>query len=311
MASIANLSTHGGMRRASAEPLTSSTLASSTDNETESDTRDSSDTNTTADVSHGAASPTLVTTDSAEPLPTIAIMKPSTFYNQWELLPTLPPSASQFMDEMENTTNCTSPDLSLQRTLAAYLRCPGRNSLRLVNQHELDRLRKRFMKLDRVMAQARWIVEKFLQIPQIANNPLASRMIAIFDDDGGRFPGARWPERCSAVEADARRSYDISQASFPSYRAFFEECATLPPKVAFKVYDIDRDGYILNGELFFVLKMIVGNNVKDTQLQQTMDKTIIEANKDGDGKLSFRRVYADGRKDPNGAIRSLLIVQSF
>lgn len=27
--------------------------------------------------------------------------------------------------------------------------------------------------------------EEFLSIPQIANNPLASRMIAIFDEDGG------------------------------------------------------------------------------------------------------------------------------
>ena len=27
--------------------------------------------------------------------------------------------------------------------------------------------------------------EEFLQIPQIANNPLSHRMIAIFDEDGG------------------------------------------------------------------------------------------------------------------------------
>ena len=36
----------------------------------------------------------------------------------------------------------------------------------------------------------------------------------------------------------------------------------LPYVVAFKVYDIDRDGYISNGELFLVLKMMVGNNLK-------------------------------------------------
>jgi Ca2+-binding EF-hand superfamily protein len=32
--------------------------------------------------------------------------------------------------------------------------------------------------------------------------------------------------------------------------------------VAFKVYDIDRDGYISNGELYLVLKQMVGNNLK-------------------------------------------------
>lgn len=78
--------------------------------------------------------------------------------------------------------------------------------------------------------------------------------------------------------------------------------------VAFKVYDMDRDGFISNGELFLVLKMMVGNNLKvypadhmkskpsalsnpavvqDHQLQQIVDKTIMEADKDGDGKLSF------------------------
>jgi len=57
--------------------------------------------------------------------------------------------------------------------------------------------------------------------------------------------------------------------------------------VAFRVYDMDRDGFISNGELFAVLKMMVGNNLKDTQLQQIVDKTIINADKDGDGKISY------------------------
>jgi serine/threonine-protein phosphatase 2B regulatory subunit len=50
---------------------------------------------------------------------------------------------------------------------------------------------------------------------------------------------------------------------------------------------MDRDGYISNGELFQVLKMMVGNNLKDAQLQQIVDKTIIYADKDHDGKISF------------------------
>ena len=57
--------------------------------------------------------------------------------------------------------------------------------------------------------------------------------------------------------------------------------------VAFRIYDMDNDGYISNGELFQVLKMMVGNNLKDTQLQQIVDKTIVFADKDEDGKISF------------------------
>lgn len=33
--------------------------------------------------------------------------------------------------------------------------------------------------------------------------------------------------------------------------------------------------------------MMVGSNLKDAQLQQIVDKTIIHADADGDGKISF------------------------
>jgi Ca2+-binding EF-hand superfamily protein len=49
-----------------------------------------------------------------------------------------------------------------------------------VSQAELIRLKKRFMKLDKD-GSGSIDRDEFLQIPQIANNPLAHRMIAIFD----------------------------------------------------------------------------------------------------------------------------------
>lgn len=57
--------------------------------------------------------------------------------------------------------------------------------------------------------------------------------------------------------------------------------------VAFKIYDIDNDGLISGNELFQVLKMMVGSNLTDTQLQQIVEKTVSEADSDGDGKISF------------------------
>ncbi len=75
-------------------------------------------------------------------------------------------------------------------------------------------------------------------------------------------------------------------ASLPLVNAAY--CSRFLTKpVAFKIYDMDKDGYISNGELFQVLKMMVGNNLKDAQLQQIVDKTIIHADADGDGKISF------------------------
>ena len=49
---------------------------------------------------------------------------------------------------------------------------------------EIQRLKKRFMKLDRD-GSGSIDKDEFLQIPAIANNPLALRLIAIFDEDGG------------------------------------------------------------------------------------------------------------------------------
>ena len=93
-------------------------------------------------------------------------------------------------------------------------------------------------------------------------------MIAIFDEDGGG---------------------DVDFQEFVSGLSAFSSKGNKEQKLrfAFKVYDIDRDGYISNGELFIVLKMMVGNNLKDQQLQQIVDKTIMEADLDGDGKISF------------------------
>jgi len=95
-----------------------------------------------------------------------------------------------------------------------------------------------------------------------------SSMIAIFDDDGSGSVDFR--EFISGLSAFSSKGNKEEKLRF-----------------AFKVYDIDRDGFISNGELFIVLKMMVGSNLKDGQLQQIVDKTIMEADQDGDGKINF------------------------
>ncbi|KAI0408124.1 calcineurin subunit B [Xylaria palmicola] len=135
------------------------------------------------------------------------------------------------------------------------------------DREEVERLRKRFMKLDK---DQNGTIERdeFLSLPQISSNPLATRLIAIFDEDGGG---------------------DVDFQEFVSGLSAFSSKGNKEQKLqfAFKVYDIDRDGYISNGELFIVLKMMVGSNLKDQQLQQIVDKTIMEADLDKDGKISF------------------------
>jgi len=132
-------------------------------------------------------------------------------------------------------------------------------------------LGKRFKKLD-VDGSGALSKEEFMQINDLQQNPLVQRVIDLFDSDGNG-------------EVDFKEFIEgISQFSVRG-----DKQAKL--KFAFKVYDMDRDGYISNGELFQVLKMMVGSNLKDTQLQQIVDKTIINADKDGDGKINYEGEY--------------------
>ncbi|KAA3676648.1 serine/threonine-protein phosphatase 2B regulatory subunit, partial [Paragonimus westermani] len=132
---------------------------------------------------------------------------------------------------------------------------------------EIKRLAKRFKKLD-LDGSGSLSVKEFMSLPELKQNPLVARVIEIFDTDGNG-------------EVDFKEFINgMSQFSVKG-----DKDAKL--RFAFKIYDMDKDGYISNGELFQVLKMMVGNNLKDTQLQQIVDKTIMFADKDGDGRISF------------------------
>lgn len=135
------------------------------------------------------------------------------------------------------------------------------------DREEINRLRKRFMKLDR---DGNGTIDKseFLAIPGISSNPLASRLMDVFDEDSdGSIDFQEFITGLSAFSGKTSRTDKL--------------------RFAFKIYDIDRDGYVGNGELFIVMKMMVGKNLQDEELQQIVDKTMLEADEDGDGRLSF------------------------
>lgn len=154
----------------------------------------------------------------------------------------------------------------------------------LVESEEIKRLGKRFKKLD-IDNSGALSKEEFMQIHELQQNPLVQRVIDLFDQDGnGEIDFKEFIEGISQFSVKGDKEAKLKcECCFLSYFLkignFF--------LVAFKVYDMDKDGYISNGELFSVLKMMVGNNLKDTQLQQIVDKTIINADKDGDGKINY------------------------
>ncbi len=101
-------------------------------------------------------------------------------------------------------------------------------------------------------------VREFLSVPELKENPLVKRVVDVFDDD-------------LSGEVDFKE-FVLGLAHFAVVQ---EQEIDRKLRFAFRIYDIDRDGYISNGELFEVLKMMVGKNLNDNQLQQIVDKTIL------------------------------------
>merc|ERR1739848_521106 len=135
------------------------------------------------------------------------------------------------------------------------------------SQEEVSRLEKRFQKLD-VGRSGSISIGEFVSVPELKENPLVKRVVEIFDSD---LDG----------EVDFKE-FVMGLAQFSG-----RESEEHRLQFIFRIYDIDRDGYISNGELFQVLKMMTGSNLTDMQLQQIVDKTIIYLDKDADGKISF------------------------
>ncbi|XP_055973011.1 calcineurin subunit B type 2 [Sorex fumeus] len=132
---------------------------------------------------------------------------------------------------------------------------------------EIKKLSKSFKKLD-VDRSGTLSVKEFMSLPELKNNPLVKRVIDLFDVDGnGEVDFQEFIQGTSqfCVKGDEENKL----------------------RFAFSIYDLDKDGYISNGELFQVLKLMVGNNLRSWQLQQLVDKTIIILDQDGDGKISF------------------------
>lgn len=57
--------------------------------------------------------------------------------------------------------------------------------------------------------------------------------------------------------------------------------------VAFKMYDLDNDDMISRDELLAILHMMVGANINEEQLASIAERTIVEADEDGDQMISF------------------------
>lgn len=143
----------------------------------------------------------------------------------------------------------------------------------IFTKEELDRLRKRFQKID-VDSSGKIDKNEFFSIPGVANNPLGMRIMDVLDSDkNGMISFEEFINGLSIfLTANKSGSTTVKNEKL---------------KFAFKIFDIDNDGYISNGELFVVLKMMIGDNISDNDLQDLVDRTITEADVEYDQRISF------------------------
>eukprot|EP00744_Colponema_vietnamica_P002207 GILI01003516.1.p1 GENE.GILI01003516.1~~GILI01003516.1.p1 ORF type:complete len:188 (-),score=32.89 GILI01003516.1:209-718(-) len=132
---------------------------------------------------------------------------------------------------------------------------------------EIKRLHKRFRNLDKDQS-GELEPSEFFDLPELAQNPLVQRVISVFDrNHDGKVSFVEFVQGLSLLSSHGKSEEKL--------------------RFAFSIYDVNGDGFISNGDLFSVMKMMVGSNLSEVQLQQLVDRTILYADADGDGKLCF------------------------
>jgi len=158
------------------------------------------------------------------------------------------------------------------------------------SSNQIERLWSRFTSLDK---QQKGYLERedFLRIPELAINPLGDRIVHAFFRDG-RI-NASGAEKGSAVDRDVVNFCDFVRvlAHFRPIKKNAEKnklnSRQEKLKFAFRMYDLDGDDHISKKELLAVLTMMVGDNITEEQLNSIAERTIMEADDDKDGFISF------------------------
>ncbi|KAM5199343.1 calcineurin B homologous protein 2 isoform 2-T2 [Hipposideros larvatus] len=123
------------------------------------------------------------------------------------------------------------------------------------------------------------------EIGALAVNPLGDRIIDTFFPDGSlqlEFPGfVRVLAHFRPVNEEDTRTRDPKEPEPLNSRMN-------KLRFAFQLYDQDRDGKISQPEMLQVLRLMVGVQVTEEQLESIADRTVQEADEDGDGAVSFQ-----------------------
>eukprot|EP00775_Hariotina_reticulata_P010554 gene10554-10714_t len=121
-------------------------------------------------------------------------------------------------------------------------------------------------------AQLRSYIRDLHKLPELAGNPLVPRLFQLLDQDcDGSLSfeefvkGVEWFGTLQNEENDIPRLYQL----------------------AFRVYDLNNDGYIDSEELYSMLQQIVGAGCSQQQLDHVVQATMVQYDRDGDWRLTL------------------------
>eukprot|EP01113_Clastostelium_recurvatum_P022530 TRINITY_DN2691_c0_g1_i1.p1 TRINITY_DN2691_c0_g1~~TRINITY_DN2691_c0_g1_i1.p1 ORF type:complete len:198 (-),score=40.07 TRINITY_DN2691_c0_g1_i1:46-639(-) len=133
---------------------------------------------------------------------------------------------------------------------------------------EIRRLYKRFVGLDK-QEKGSISTEEFLAVPELSMNPLKSRIIQVFDS-----------------KKDGQVNFQQFVRSLNVFHPLTPKSEKL--KFMFQVYDLNGDGMISRDELQKVLRMMVGNILTDEHVDAAVEGTMLEADPEGKGHITFQ-----------------------
>lgn len=144
-------------------------------------------------------------------------------------------------------------------------------------RNQIERLHNRFESLDSD-SKGYLTQEDFLRVKELAVNPLCDNIVLAFFNEDSTGEGLSFRQFVRTLA----RFRPVKQSG-PQLLNSREEKL----KFAFQMYDLDKDGKISRDELLHILNMMVGSNISEEQLGSIADRTLIEADTDKDGVITF------------------------
>lgn len=139
--------------------------------------------------------------------------------------------------------------------------------------NQIKRLYNRFTALDK--DNAGYLTRQdLLRIPELHVNPLCDRIIEVLIDDHGKDGKLNFRQFAKVFSTFRREKSETSKDN--------------KLKFLFGIYDRDKDNKINKTELLGILKMLVGSNIPEEQMNAIAERTITELDENGDLVITFQ-----------------------